>query len=385
MEAVTHAATPDGPTPASATDTPVLVLADLARELEASSWSLRVLAASLPELLRASGELQPEQRSTWLYGLHLAWGRHGWALRGDRLHDLLDLAVAWCDWTLACYVGEALCERGMLDAHGALMLALALHRQGESNMALERLVHGLLAYPMDRRFDAAYRSFSADLAYAAPRIDGTDWDDDELRLVPLGHQHVDDFAWQYYDPAIAELCCLPQFKNADHWHAWLDEVRGYGDQVVYAVIHRDWGFVGSVSLIVHDDLGFFYYWLGRDFQGQGLGPRAGALLLAHAERHWGLRTCYTKVFASNTPSQRGLAKLGFAPLALPIDAGRSAENLYRRVVAAPSTADVANEARRLFAAMGSRIRVLIPILPRGVVYHRPEQYDTQEVAAHVAR
>ena len=45
---------------------------------------------------------------------------------------------------------------------------------------------------------------------------------------------------------------------------------------------REWGFVGSVSLVMHGEVGFFYYWIGRDFQGYGIGPEAVQLLLQAA-------------------------------------------------------------------------------------------------------
>ena len=98
-------------------------------------------------------------------------------------------------------------------------------------------------------------------------------EDETLRLEPLGHHHCADFAWQYWDPDIARLCCLPVFADDAAWHRWLDECWGYGDQRLYAVLHRDWGFVGSVSLTLHEDLGFFYYWIGSRFPGAGARDR----------------------------------------------------------------------------------------------------------------
>ena len=83
---------------------------------------------------------------------------------------------------------------------------------------------------------------------------------------------------------------------------------------------------------------------------------------ASVSTYRGLRVCYAKVFANCMQSQHGLSKLGSAPLALPIDAGREAEKLYRRGYKTPSTVDIANEARRLFAVMSSSIRVLYLIL-----------------------
>jgi len=351
------------PTPQAAHPAPA-TLDSLGAELEAADWDVRTLARHLPELARLAATLSPTERLGWMIGLHRAWDRQGWALPNSARLALLELASLWCDWPLARVVGESLLERDALDVHGALSLAVALHRLGESEAAMAGLVHGLIAHPKNQRFAAAYRSFASDMAYRAglPNVDGSQWGDADLRLVPLGHRHLDDFAWQYHDPAIAARCCLPRFSDAWHWHDWLDEIRGHGDQVVFAVLHREWGFIGSVSLVMQGDLGFFYYWLGRDFQGNGLGPRAGALLLAYAERHWGLRACYAKVYADNAASRRGLAKLGFQQVDLSIAGDGAEEDMFRRAACGLPVAAVAAEARDLFARMRCRIRVLYPLL-----------------------
>ncbi len=356
-------------------------LPDLYAQLDGAEWDVRALAPRLPALTRRAGGLAPEHRSAWLAGLHRAWTRQGWAMADNARLALLELAALWGDWPLARAVAQPLAAARKLDAHGSLLLARALHRLGESAPALEHLALGMIAHPRDARFAAAYRSVCRDAAYPAPALEGADLGDADLRLVPLGHQHQDDFAWQYHDPAIAELCCLPRFEDGDHWHGWLDAVRGYGDQIVYALLHREWGFAGCVSLVLRDGLGFFYYWLGRDFQGHGLGPRGGALLLAHAERHWALRACYARVYASNARSRRGLEKLGFVRLALPIDGDRAPECLYRRGEPLAGRGAVADEARALFAAMGSRVRVCFPVLPAGVAH--PEAWAACKESRHV--
>lgn len=352
-------------------------------ELDGADWDVRALAPRLPDLARHAGGLAPEHRLAWLRGLHRAWTRQGWALADAARPALLELAAAWSDWPLVRAVAEPLAAQRRLDAHGSLLLARALHRLGESEGALAHLTAGLMAHPRDARFVAAYRSVRADSAYAVPAIEGADLGDADLRLTPLGHRHLNDFAWQYQDPAIAELCCLPDFEDDAHWHGWLEQVRGYGDQVVYAVLHREWGFTGCVSLVLRDGLGFFYYWLGRDFQGHGLGPRAGALLLAHAEDHWGLYACYARVYTGNARSRRGLEKLGFSRQELPIEGGRGPECLYRRGAPLAGPGAVAEEARGLFAAMGSGVRILFPALPAGAAEPSAETRRTGEEVDHV--
>lgn len=244
------------------------------------------------------------------------------------------------------------------------MLMNASRHMGDMETAVDLAVSRQLAQPDDGCFVDAHREL---LRWNIKRnhmgwIDGSNWGDDELLLEPMGTHHLSDFAWQYYDPAIAERCCLPVFQNDIHWHRWLDGICGCGDQRINAVIHREWGFIGCVSLIQHEDIGFFYYWLGPNFQGQGFGPRAVALLLAAAGDRHGLRTCYAKVYDYNTPSRRALVKLGFEDIAVSAVAPDDKEIFYRR--GQPATRQqIAVELHWLMNAIDSSTVPAIMLLP----------------------
>ncbi len=140
---------------------------------------------------------------------------------------------------------------------------------------------------------------------------------DPLLLTPLQSHHEDDFLWQYADPHIAELCNLPDFDEDDeHWQQWLQTNQKTAAKHLFAVNHLYWGFIGSVGFERSKDIGFFHYWLGKDFQGHGYGPQAVTILLDWACRHLGLRCCYATSYRDNIPSRKALAKLGFRPVPL---------------------------------------------------------------------
>lgn len=278
------------------------------------------------------------------------------------------LAQAIDDLPLAALVGLHRIACGDANIDESIDVSIALWRQGRHDEAFDLCRRLLLMHPRAERAMTVLEDMLAWRRTAWPmRVPDGPWRDGTLRLEPLGHQHIDDFAAAYYDPVIAERCCLPRFNDNASWHRWLDDVLSFGDQMTFGVWHHEWGFVGSVSLLMADDIGFFYYWIARDFQGFGLGPQAAALLFDLAEQAWGMRCCYAKVFDDNTPSQRGLLKLGFTPTQLPIQGENHAELLYRRSAQGDTTASnpdpdtAALEARALFDAMGSRIRVLRPI------------------------
>ncbi len=330
-------------------------LPGLRAELETVDWDVRLLARCLPALVRLARELPPKQRLGWMLGLRQVWRRQGWALPDDARLHLLELAAIWCDWPLARSVGESL--RETQDAGAALSLLEALYRLGENAAAGDLALRWQLAAPGDDRFAQFWRTLTE---WGAWRGTLPDFEAEDLRLEPLGHQHLRDYAWQYHDPSIAELCRLPVFRNNRHWHDWLDELYREDDELPLAVLHREWGFVGCAHLVKHGDVGFFHYWLGPDFRGQGLATRAGRLLLDTVAQRLGLRVCYAKVFEHNTASRRVLERLGFANLEIRA-APPDATELFYRLGEAATRAEVVRELHEVMAGMHSEIRVAAPV------------------------
>lgn len=324
--------------------------------LQAAAWSPQAFGARLPDLLGQCASLSACARTSWLAGMREV-ARRAWALPAGMRDVWTTLLAEWADWPLLLAVAGDPGEGDDRPEWVSRLVAIARFRSGDPAAAMALCRRALLLRP-----DAAWavelhracREWQAFLDRVPPIEDGT------LRLEPLGHHHCADVAWQYWDPDIARLCCLPTFRDDEAWHRWLDECWSCGDQRLYAVLHRDWGFVGSVSLTMHDDLGFFYYWIGRDFQGQGLGPAAVRLLLADACEHRGMRACYAKVFEDNAPSRRALARLGFEALDFRPPPPGDDELLYR--LGPPQGRwDSAEALRGLFARMGSDTRVAVPL------------------------
>ena len=155
-----------------------------------------------------------------------------------------------------------------LQLEESMGLVSAYWRQGDHQEAWDQSRLTLLTHPKSEAAEAMHQ----DLLHYQRRGHGfgerfLPWDqalahDGELFLEPLGHQHAGDFAWQYYDPAIAELCCLPRFETEEQWHQWLHTHQHYADHIMFGIQHQDWGFIGCVGLVLHQGVGFFYYWLG---------------------------------------------------------------------------------------------------------------------------
>lgn len=328
--------------------------------LDAGGWRRDTLERVLPQVFATPAAIDPRERAMWMGGLRQAFPELS-GLSAATRDGLSALLRSWCDWPLW------LALRDVRDAHesasggdAGIDAIDALFRMGCLHEAETLCRRRLFTHPRDRATAGMHAQLQAWRGFLDARalpIEG-----DTLRLEPLGHHHCADFAWQYWDPDIARLCCLPSFADDMAWHRWLDECWGYGDQRLYAVIHRDWGFVGSVSLTMHGDLGFFYYWIGRDFQGHGLGTAAVRQLLGDACEHHGMRVCYAKVFEHNATSRRALARLGFEALDFRPAPPHDDEMLYR--LGPPQGRwDSAEALRDLFGRMGSETRVAVPHAP----------------------
>lgn len=273
---------------------------------------------SIEELCQVQAiHVAPSKRTQLMYALRCALQKQAKPLTDDQTMRLVSLSKHLCDWqfqlklqekeTLQLLPQEAITPYIQLgDFQTALEEADKQLALSPGNPVLIELKQFLQVRLLEHCFtDASLRS-------------------EELMITPLDYNHVSDFIWQFTDPKIAELCTLPNFVSAEHWINWLHECKQDKRRYLFAVIHRDMGFIGSVCLQIHNGLGFFYYWLGTDFQGKGYGPKAVALLLDFGYKKLDMQSCFTKIFNHNLASHKAIAKLHFRQL--PFSAVAPSEN-----------------------------------------------------------
>lgn len=258
--------------------------------------------------------------------------RGGTDFRGWDVHGLLQTAMSYCDWPAVQQLAGQLHRKSPDDDYPRACLATACLREGSLAEARHHATMAMLCDPLS--VDAQRTLWEIErweeLRSRFPAIPLSLRQRGPLRLELLAPHHLSDFFWHYDDPDIPRLCCLPSFRSAEQWLAWLDHEYRLNDRLTFATMHCDWGFVGVVSFVLHRGVGFVYYWVGRDFRGRGFASEGTSLLLDLAGIRWRMHTCYAKVFEENAASIRVLDKLGFRPAAIqPLPDG-AREVLLRR-------------------------------------------------------
>lgn len=276
----------------------------------------RVLAFMIDALLPLAPALVGESRRLWQRALELCWDNYFPLGEEDAFTArFASLACEFGAWGLARQALEL--ELALHGEHPAPLYQLACCEAatGQSHRALACLERALALAP----HDAACRALQARLVAARKARCSLPWyrpelaGDGELTLEPVTIEHAAALLAQYQDPQIAELTRLPDLATLEEAVEWIVLQRATPDCMTCAVMHRCKGLVGMVSLRHDEAAGYFWFWMGGEHQGGGLGRRAAAMLFDLAAAA-GLRELFTSAYVDNARSRQALAALGFGQL-----------------------------------------------------------------------
>ncbi len=318
-------------------------------------WSEQQWQFSLKKHCTNISLLEPEYRLQWINALKdfISGNKK---LEEKTLQTIINFAELVCDWQLVIDTFEKLPD----VEKDINCLAYAYWKTNNWQRAFALLEHQMLLTPANHHIYSFYcylielANAQAFASYSSNKISS------KLTLEPLACHHLDEFFWQYWDPDIAELCCLPTFENNQQWYDWLKYQQSLSDQTNYAVRHKIYGFIGIVSLVVHRQVGFFYFWIGKDFQGMGFGTDAVSLLLELGREQHKINCCYAKVFEHNIASQKAMHKLGFKRLSFNAAPPWENEQLYYSGKIKSET-EQCTELQQLFTDMNSETEVDMPL------------------------
>lgn len=198
------------------------------------------------------------------------------------------------------------------DAYELYLLALCEARTGASHDALlhVRQVLGLEpdcapALHLHAQLSEKLRRWQQHPAYL-PHSAGAG----ALRIEPLGPEHAPDLLFQFRDQQIGVMTRLPAMENLQQAQDWIASERPDAGHYTFAAMHERWGFVGIVSCHCVRQAGYFYFWIGSDYQGRGFGQQAAKQLFAQLAAA-GVERIYTSAEQVNHCSRHVLHKLGF--------------------------------------------------------------------------
>lgn len=288
--------------------------------LRLSHYDPQLLKANITRLLEASASFTPSARRRWQDALVRTWCHYLPTTEYDDFYYQVGLMAAQVghfglakecfQWGLYWYGDEptdlyllAWCEAATGGVtYAQQLLARALTQQPEHPPSRE------LNLSLQQRVEA-WHNRSGYL----PQPVGVSAS--PLRLEPLGDEHAASFLYQFRDHQIGIMTRLPRLETLEQVQNWIHEQQQENDRACFAVMHESWGFVGVVCMHSAGAAGYFYFWVGSDFQGQGIGQQASQLLFDVMAQQ-GVTEIFTSAYQDNARSIHALTRLGFEKLAI---------------------------------------------------------------------
>ncbi len=334
---------------------PALLPVQLLSHLRLSTWDSRVLADCLPALLQMPLNLTAAERLHWIDALSRVWD--GYFPVGEDVEFAVNVArfaMRLSAWGLAVRCFSSLSACALHTAAIQYDLALCHYSVENIDEALRAAHRASALDPDNPHFQQLEQQLHEWSAYcnAAHCYDSALCRDGDLSIHPFGLHQTAAAMFQLRDANITVQTGLPAWKDQDEFSAWVMKRQVADNEACFAVVHAIYGFVGIVSLQWKDDKGYFYFWIGADYQNRCFGSRAARLMFNMAEEKLGIAQVYTCAFRDNTRSRRALGKLGFAML--PFDAKEPDQDavFYRRAAATTPGDAVLKELTGLLRDLG---------------------------------
>jgi RimJ/RimL family protein N-acetyltransferase len=304
MRELITASNVDGATP--------LAAASLLAMLRQSQHDPVLLKLALLNLSRQPPVLSDCARREWHKALTHTWSNFMPLQQSDGFYyDIALFAMQTSYWGLA----QDCLHQGLGwygdDAHELYLLAWCEAATGASASALTRLERALTLAPDHAPACELHTQLTEkmsrwqNLAWYQPHLAT----DAELSIEPLGQEHAASLLYPYRDEQIGIMTRLPALRSVEEAQAWITEEAQDTGRRSYAVMHACWGLIGVVSSHCAHEAGYFYFWIGSDFQQRGFGQRAAKLLFTQLTAS-GVSGVYTSVYKENLHSQYLMKKLG---------------------------------------------------------------------------
>lgn len=321
--------------------------------LRLSQWDTKVFYLMYPYAHDFLGQLPDQVQEEWYQGLREVWRFHlPIGEDYDLAFDLGCLAAELNRWSAAtCWFLQSLEHLNLAqqqdqnrssiyfnlgiahwqlaaysEAETYLVKALELAPEPASENEMENSAgnENRLIAPSIRQQLADLRSWQAQcqqlLGAQTLRLSATPANPKLMFGSLLGPHQAQALYRLQRHPELCRLTGVECLQSTGHARDWLQREQTDSKHVL-AILHPDLGLIGVAALecpaqslaSAGSRSGRFYYWIGQDYQHQGYGPQALALLHQLASIK-GVQHIFSTVAQTNMASQRALAKLGYQRL-----------------------------------------------------------------------
>lgn len=290
-----------------------------------------VLAGHLPALNESDGPIDPTGMAAWRAMCRQVWEQTATlALTREFLLEFAAFAQRVGTHSIARAALWARVEEAHDDVDAWCAMTESYLATGRQTQAVRTLSIAVRLAPDDARCARLAEQLSERRALWPATCDPSLAATDELAIEPLAPYHAESVLEQLRDREIGVTTGLPRLDTLEAVHDWIaTDGRCDGRRMVFAVLHRDRGFTGVVAAHVRDRAAHFYFWVGADHQGAGIGRGAARLLFAQLECA-GVSEVFTVVYADNRRSRRALVSLGFRRVRATVMSPAVDVMLYRR-------------------------------------------------------
>jgi RimJ/RimL family protein N-acetyltransferase len=299
------------------------------------TWSLLARAA------KSASRTECVELAAWLQGVMTdnPW----FAEDAQLLRAAGHIALACMRVDLAHSTLSALDEMGQMSAGDLAALACCHEQLGSLDAALATCDRALASEQGHQDALAARERVARrkDAMSAPWRLQQQSSDSPPILVEPLVPDHAPMLARQMRDPSIASMTALPPLVEGEDGRAWIQRLLDEGTHA-YAIIHCSLGFVGYMDLRVWESTAFICYWIGPDYQGQGLCAPVIRLGCDLAFRN-GIELVLTACYEDNVRSLRALYKTGFVLMADVRAMAPDNERVFVMRPAKPMDADLARQ------------------------------------------
>lgn len=245
-----------------------------------------------PQIARVIQQLSRHEMVRWRQAIEHVWQNYflTTVLQQDHvfLNTVMISALDLKHWSLAKQLGDMLLELGLEDSTSLYHLGLACLQMGQWQSAAD-----LAQLARDNCTDTDYfrdinQLQDTSLTHLAsyqqiPTLDKINSIEKSLVMVPFSLALAEQLWLLLQDPIVAKNLGVEEFLSIQSVEAWLLDLKANQYFKTLAIVYKDYGVVGAITLVQKEDIALFAYTLGCTDRGTNLNDECLQMILEFAK------------------------------------------------------------------------------------------------------